>query len=182
MIRKILSGVMIATFFLACNNKSDSSTTTTSENEKNVSADTSSAFSYNEDFVKKENSLEPMITTTEENVQRFMDAEKYDSIAVAGEKLEHMIDDIITQIKNAPAPGVKGGEEFKQAGIRYFDYMKQMYVVYKDFGNAKNEAGRNEELNKLQELTAKKPAEMQHIQEAQQKFAGDNGFRIRQGY
>jgi hypothetical protein len=162
MLKKLLLGVALITFLASCNTKT--------------------AFNYNEDFVKKEKSLEPEISKTETSVSAYMATEQYDSIAVAGEHMETLIDKIVKDIKDKPAPDVKEGSSFKEAGIRYFDFMKSMYTVYKDFGHAGTPEGRQVQLERLQSLTSKKTEEIQHIQDAQKKFADANGFKIKASY
>jgi len=140
------------------------------------------AYNYNEDFLKKEKSLEPEITATETKVSSYMISEQWDSIAVAGEKMEKLIDVIIKDIKDKPAPDVKEGQNFKDAGIRYFEYMKKMYTVYKDYGRETSPEGRDSQLTRLKELTENKDVEITNIQDAQRKFAEANGFKIEKKY
>ena len=163
MLKKISFGVLLLACLVGCSDKK-------------------TAYNYNEDFVKKEKSLEPSITSTETSVSGYMASEQWDSIAVAGEKMESLIGDVIKQIKDKPAPDVKEGQNFKDAGIRYFEFMKSMYTVYKDYGHAADQAGRDAQLEKLRELSDKKRVEIDNIQEAQRKFADANGFRIEKKY
>lgn len=173
---KKLSVILILLISLLGCNSHDKGKSSTGDNSKSSG---NTAYDYNEDFLKKEKSLEPEINKTESSVSVFMRTEKYDSIAIAGERMEVLIDKIINDIKATPAPDVKEGENFKEAGVRYFDFMKKMYTVYKDYGHAKDAAGRQVQLDKLQELTSKKTEEIQHIQDVQKKFASENGFMIR---
>ena len=136
------------------------------------------AFNYNEDFVKKEKSLEPAISSTETRVSGYKANEQWDSIAMAGEKMETMIGDIVKDIKDKPAPDVKEGQNFKDAGIRYFEFMKSIYTVYKDYGRETTPEGRDAQLQRIQDMVGKKQAEIDNIQSAQQKFAEANGFKI----
>ena len=50
------------------------------------------AFNYSQEFVKKERSLLPDINKTEDNVKRYIAAEQYDSIAIAGANMEKIVD------------------------------------------------------------------------------------------
>ena len=136
------------------------------------------AFNYSQDFVKKEQSLLPHITSTENNVERFVAAEQYDSIAVAGEKMEGLVDDALQDVKKAPAPDVKEGENFKEACIKYFAFIKSMYSGYKDFGKAATATEREAVKTRLLEIINGKEAAMSAIQTAQQKFADANGFKL----
>ena len=55
------------------------------------------ALNYNQDFVAKDNSLQPEEQTTEDNVTRYYNAGQYDSIAVAGENMEAALQKAISE-------------------------------------------------------------------------------------
>lgn len=136
------------------------------------------AFDYSENFVKKENSLLSDITSTENKVERFVAAQQYDSIAVAGEKMEQLVESKIQEIKKEPAPDVKEADNFKEACLKYFGFIKSMYTSYKEFGLAKDEAEREKAKAKVIELATTKQAAITAMQTAQKKFADANGFKL----
>ena len=137
-----------------------------------------SAFNYSQNFVKKETSLLPDIKSTEEKVKHYVAVEQYDSIGIAGEKLEKKVDDIINEIKNEPTPDAKEIQNFKDEGIKYFSIIKNIYTCYKNFGYAKTAEARADEMQKLNDLTDKKTQSIKAMQDAQQKFADANGFKL----
>ena len=136
------------------------------------------ALNYNQDFVKKETALGPDIESTDTKVSGYIVSEQWDSIAIAGERMEKLVDAVVKEIKDKPAPDVKEGQNFKDAGIRYFEYMKSMYTLYKAYGQESTPEGRAAQLERLREFIGNKKLEINHIQEAQKKFADANGFRI----
>jgi hypothetical protein len=158
MLKKILLAVMLLISLAACQSKS--------------------AFNYSENFVKKEQSLIPDINITENKIAKFIALQQYDSIAVAGEKMEKLVDARLQEIVDEPAPDVKEGENFKKAGIIYFKFLKNVYTTYKDYGNAKTPDARDKEMSKLQDIIVKKSAVIQDMTQAQKKYADANGFRI----
>ncbi len=158
MIKKILLGLVIVAGLASCKSKD--------------------AFNYSESFVKKEKSLLPDITRTEDDVKRFLAAEQYDSIAVAGERMEKIVDAKLKEVKDEPAPNVKEGDNFKEAGIKYFQFIKSMYTGYKDYGNAKTPEDRDAEMSKLRDIVEKKTKAIEDMQDAQRKFADANGFKL----
>ena len=137
-----------------------------------------SAFDYSQNFVKKEQSLLPDINSTEANVKRYAALEQYDSIAVAGERMEKLVDAKLKEIKDEAAPDAKEAENFKEAGIRYFSYIKSMYTSYKNFGSAGSPEARATEMQKLQELVNNKAAAIADMQRVQKKYADANGFKL----
>ncbi|MEO6254096.1 MAG: hypothetical protein ABIO79_12355 [Ferruginibacter sp.] len=143
-----------------------------------ASCKTKDAFNYSQDFVKKETSLLADITATEDNVTRYVSAEQYDSIAVAGERMEKLVEVKLQEVKKAPAPDVKEGENFKEACIKYFQYIKSMYTGYKEFGLAPTDTERQAVQQRIMELSRNKQAAITAMQTAQKKFADANGFRI----
>jgi len=136
------------------------------------------AFDYSENFVKKENSLLSDITATEDKVARYITLEQFDSIAIAGEKMEQLVESKIQEVKKEPAPDVKEAENFKEACIKYFAFIKSMYTSYKEFGRATDETEREKAKAKVIELANGKQAAMNSMQTAQKKFADANGFRL----
>lgn len=159
MLKKIIIASLIMVSFASCKSRKQ-------------------AFDYSQDFVKKEMSLMEDITTTENKVERFFSAAQYDSIAIAGEKMEQLVEVKIQELKNAPAPDVKEGENFKEACLKYFRFIKSMYTGYKNFGSAATEEQREAEKTKIIELTGKRQDAMNDIKAAQKKYADANGFKL----
>lgn len=135
-------------------------------------------FNYSQDFVKKEQSLLPDITKTENLVRGYMDTKRYDSIAIAGEKMETIVAAKMKEIKDTPAPNAKEADNFKEACLRYFDYVKSIYTGYKNFGLAKTEDERQQKLKEVIELAGKKDDAIKAIQAAQKKYADANNFKL----
>src|SRR5690349_12304071 len=104
-----------------------------------ASCKSKAAFDYSQDFVKKEKSLLPDITSTEDKVSGYVSAGQYDSIAIAGERMEKIVDEKLQEIKKSSVPDVKEGENFKEACIKYFEFIKSMYTNYKEYGRAATE-------------------------------------------
>ena len=143
-----------------------------------ASCNSKAALNYSEEFVKKEMSLMNDVNSTENKVERYAQAMQYDSIAIAGEKMEQLVEAKIQEIKKAPVPDVKEGENFKEACLKYFGFIKMMYTDYKEFGRAATEEEREVVKNKIIELTNTKQQAMDAIKAAQKKFADANGFRL----
>jgi len=162
MLKKLIFGALVLAGLASCGSKK-------------------TAFNYSENFVKKEQALLPHITSTENSVERFVGAGQYDSIAVAGEKMEGLVDEALQEVKKAPAPDVKEGENFKEACLKYFAFIKSMYTGYKDFGKAATQADREVVKTRLLEIINGKADAMSAIQTAQKKFADANGFKLEAG-
>ena len=78
MLKKIFFAALLLTAFAACKSRK--------------------AFDYSQDFVKKEQSLLPDINRTEANVKNYMANEQYDSMAIAGENMEKLVDPFYRKI------------------------------------------------------------------------------------
>ena len=137
-----------------------------------------SAFNYSQDFVKKERNLSPDMASTEEKVKGYVAKDEFDSIGYAGELMEKLVDVKLKEIKDQAAPDAKEGENFKEAGIKYFSYIKSIYTAYKDYGYAKTPEAKEEEMTKLRAIVDKKADAIEEMQKAQKKYADANGFKL----
>lgn len=143
-----------------------------------LSCKSKAAFDYSQNFVKKESTLTGAITETENKIGSFIRNEQYDSIVACADRMEAKVDAVMKEVKDEPAPSVKEGDNFKEAGIKYFAFIKSIYTGYKAYGAAKTPEDRDAELTKLQDISSKKMDAIKAIQDAQQKFADANGFKI----
>ncbi|MBK6936107.1 MAG: hypothetical protein IPH18_03925 [Chitinophagaceae bacterium] len=143
-----------------------------------VACKSKSAYNYNHEVLKLEKSLEADIKATENNVERYIGEDNYDSIAVAGKKMEQLVQQKIDIINDKPAPKVKEGDNFKAASLRYFRFIKSMYTGYKELGLAKTEEARETVKDDLRKLIGEKDAAIQDMQSAQKKYAAANGFKV----
>jgi hypothetical protein len=158
MVKKIIVIAIVAALFVSCKSKS--------------------AFNYSEEIVKKERSLGPEMTIVEKNVADFLSAEKYDSVAVAGTRMEKLVQQKIDEIEAMKPPGGKEAEDFKAASIKYFKYIKGIYTNYKSIGNAGSDEERQKKYEELQEMVSDKNAVISNMQSAQKKFADAHGFKV----
>ncbi len=158
MIKKIFFPIIVLIAFTACNSKS--------------------AFNYSQDIVKKEQSLAPDITATETKIAEFLGKEQFDSIAAAGARMEKLVDEKLTELKDQPAPDVKDAAGFKDASIKYFRFIKSMYTGYKDYGSAATADARDEAMTKLRKIVDEKNEAINDMQRAQKKFADANNFKL----
>ena len=136
------------------------------------------AFKYSEAIVKLERSMMPDIEQTERKVEQFATVQDYDSIVAVSDRMEKIVDGKLQEVITMPAPKVKEAENFKQASIRYFTYLKNIYTSYKKFGLAQSDEARQREFENLQELVAGKTAALNEMQTAQKKYADTNGFKV----
>ncbi len=141
-------------------------------------SNTKAARDYNNDIIVMERSLEPEAAATESNVKKYYEAEAYDSITAAGEKMEGLVQKSIDEINALPVPDANGAAEFKAAMIRYFTFIKKRYTGYKEFGSAGTEEIRQEKLQEIQKMAGQKKEVLDDMQGAQRKFAGANNFKL----
>jgi hypothetical protein len=136
------------------------------------------ARNYNNDIIAQEKILQPEAMATENNVKRYYDEGRYDSIAAEGEKMERLVQKSIDEINAMPAPKAKGVDNFKTAMIRYFEFIKSLFTNYKEYGRAGTDEKRQEVFLEIQNSVSKKRDILNEMQAAQRKFAEDNGFKL----
>src|SRR5688572_11301912 len=139
-----------------------------------ASCNSQKAKKYSQDIVKLERSLMPDIEQTETKVAKFANEQNFDSIVVVSVRMEKLFDDKIKEVTSLKMPKVKEAENFKQASLRYFAYLKSIYTSYIKFGSAPTDEARQNELTTLQEIVARKGQAVNDMQSAQKKYADAN--------
>lgn len=136
------------------------------------------ALQYNQYIVEKDNELQTQEQETEDKTGRFYNEGSYDSIAVAGEHMEKVLQEAIDEINAKPVPEAKGVEEFREAVLKYFKFRKGIYTVYKEYGQAGTDEKRAEIEKIRNELVAQRDAITNDMQDAQRIFSKANNFRM----
>jgi esterase/lipase len=158
MFKKFLIAILFVAGITGCNSKS--------------------AYNYSEKIVAMEKSLLPDIEKTESSVEKFVEAEQYDSIAAAGARMEGLVEKKIKEIESMSVPKAKEAASFKEATLNYFKYIKKMYTGYKEWGNAATDEEREEKLSEIMEFLEGKQKAIDDMQKVQRKFADANGFKV----
>jgi hypothetical protein len=143
-----------------------------------VACKSKAAFKYSQDIVAKERSLAPEISATDDKVGKFAGDGQFDSVAAVGERMEKLVQKKIDEINGMKVPSAKEAENFKQATLKYFKYIKSIYTGYREVGNAKTEEERQRLAQDLQEVAGNKADEIGNMQKAQKKYAAANGFKV----
>jgi len=143
-----------------------------------VSCNSISAKNYSEDIVKMERSLTPDMEKTENQIASFATSEKFDSFAAVAGRMEAIVDSKLQEVIKKEAPKVKEGQNFKEAAVRYFAYIKSIYTGYKVVGLSKTDEERRSNFAQFQQLAEKKKSVSSEMMKAQEKYAKANGFKI----
>lgn len=143
-----------------------------------VACKSKSAFNYSEAITAKDKSLEIDVKATEDKVSKYGAAQQFDSVAIAGENMEKIVQQKIDEINALPVPKAKGAEEFKAAALTYFKFIKSLYTGYKNAGNAKTDEERQAIVTELQQIVGEKQKILSDMQAAQRKYAEANGFKV----
>ena len=137
-----------------------------------------SAFDYSQLIVQMETELSSAIAIADERVGAFLDNNQTDSAILLSQHMEELADNKLKEIQKLEAPDVEEGENFKKAAVQYFVYLKAVYSSFKKFTMASNETEKENEREKLARMVGQKEQVTKELQEAQQKFAKANNFRI----
>ncbi|MBN8687651.1 MAG: hypothetical protein J0M10_11545 [Chitinophagales bacterium] len=136
------------------------------------------AFNFSEAIVAKEKSLTADITMTEEKVKQFFGEDKMDSMAAVSERMVNKVQSKIDEIQEMKTPDAKGAAGFKEAALKYFKFIRSVYVSYKDVAQAKTDEARQQLVEAMQENLKRKDAVIEEMQKEQRGFAKDNGFKV----
>jgi hypothetical protein len=143
-----------------------------------VACKSKSAFNYSQDIVAKERSLTADINATEDKVEKFATAQQFDSVAAVSERMENLVQKKIDEIMAMKVPKAKEADNFRDAALRYFKYIKSIYTAYKEVGKAPTAEERAKLAEEMQEVAGKKEEVVSDMQKAQRKYAEANGFKV----
>lgn len=133
------------------------------------------AVQLNERIIALESSLEEPMLKAEAEIKVRGDKGNMGGVAQSAKALEDSIQVRIDEVKNLAPVGV-GGEDYKIVAIRYFEHLKSIYTAYKEIAGATNDNTRQQKVQQMQSIISAQPAIMANLQQAQQKYAADNGF------
>jgi hypothetical protein len=137
------------------------------------------AMDYNEMIVKEQKKLAQSMDEEAPELRNYFSNYQYDSIARVSSRMEARINIIINEINKTPVPNVSQGANFKKAALQYFNYMKSIYTAYKNYGMQTSPDGREIEMQVIQKMTSGEDQVIADMQDAQQIFAKNNGFKIK---
>ncbi|MGZ8557354.1 MAG: hypothetical protein ACXWWC_03430, partial [Chitinophagaceae bacterium] len=89
-----------------------------------------------------------------------------------------LADKKLKELQRLDAPKVAEAENFKREAVRYFSYLRSIYVSFNKFTMATTDDAREAERQKLARIVDDKEEATEALQAAQQKFAAANNFRV----
>lgn len=132
---------------------------------------------YYQKVIDLEETMTEPLLKTEAEVQARSDKGDFDGVAKSAKAMEDTVDVRINKLKKMEPVG-NGSDDFKTVAVRYFEYVKSIYTAYKNIGNAKTDVTRKEAGDKMANTINAQQGVMQNLNNAQLKFAADNGFTI----
>jgi hypothetical protein len=136
------------------------------------------AFQFSEDIVGIERKLGESLMEAQPKILRYMQESIFDSLSLVGGQMVAETDKSIESIKALKAPSVKEADAFKAASLRYFGHIRDIYDSYRKYADQPNDSLRSEELERMVALEEDIDTHVKDMQDAQQKFAKANGFRV----
>ena len=137
-----------------------------------------SAFDYSQKLVSIEKSLVPDIKETEDKVAEFFTNKQYDSAAAVSQRMEDKVENKIKEVRAMDAPKVAEAENFKQAYLKYFSYIKSVYTTYREYAQQTTDEDREKVRQQMLDIEKEKQTAVTEMQQTQAKFAKANGFRL----
>jgi hypothetical protein len=137
------------------------------------------ALKYTESIVKKEKDLIPSIQKTENGIERLMQTGNMDSVHILSSNMEMLVDAKIREIEATPPPAVPLAQDFREASVKYFQFMKNIYTGYKNMASQQSPGAIQTEQEKLLRIVSLKQAAIDSMQAAQRRFAAANGFLVK---
>lgn len=171
MIKNLLIALFVTSLISCGNNKTNKE----AEPANAEAGKVYTAVQLNERIMALENSLgEPMLKA-EAEIKARSDNNNVAGVIQSAKAMEDSVQLRVDEIKKLSPVGV-GGEDYKVVAVRYFEYLKSIYTTYKEIAEAKDDNVKIEKAKQMQSIVASQPAVLANLQQAQQKYAADNGF------
>lgn len=126
---------------------------------------------YQQELMDSSNKLEPLLV-------KYMQSENRDSLVILAQRMESLSDGIVKKVEAMRMPKVKEGENFRNACIRYFTHMRDVYTSYKEYGKAADDSTSEITQVRMIEMETKMDTVVVDLMKAQQKMAKANGIKV----
>ena len=136
------------------------------------------AFNFSEDLVKIERNVSESITRVQPLVIRYIEVGQMDSLQELGNFMLKKIDSSMTEVKQLPSGNIKQGQEFRNAALDFFGYVRSVYAAYTDYSKQENDSLRAEVIMRMSRLENGVDSVVREMQQAQLRFAKANGFKL----
>ncbi len=130
---------------------------------------------FNDRVYSMEQSLGEPLLKAEAEIRQKQQQGDFKGMAQAANAMEDSVDLRIRAIRKMKPPGV-GGEDFKTAAVRYFEYLKMIYSNYGEIALAADVQGKDAAENKMARWLNWQTQVLANLRSAQAKYAADNGF------
>ncbi len=143
-----------------------------------VSCKTKNALDFSNTLVQLERSLEKDIEETENKVADYIETSKFDSVAAISERMEKKVDVKMQEAIALKAPDEKEGKAFKEAYVKMFQFLKDLYGSYKQYGKAADDTERAKKATDMANLAEKKQVVIDDVQNSQKAYAKAYNFKL----
>jgi hypothetical protein len=143
-----------------------------------VSCKTKNALDFSNNLVKLEQSLEKDIEETETKVSDYIESSQFDSVVAVSKRMEKKVDAKMQEAMALKAPDGKEGKVFKDAYMKMFQFLKDLYNSYAQYGSATDAVERVKKANEMATIAGKKQAIVDDVQSTQRAYASAYGFKL----
>jgi len=135
---------------------------------------------YSDMIVQKQSAIETDIAQATKKLQVYFISDETDSIVSVSEKMEDRINSVISDIQKTKAPKLKEAENFKQESLKYLEYRKDLFTIYKNYGLQTSVDGREMERKNMVAVQSLENIMNYNLEVAQKNFAKANHVKIKQ--
>ncbi|MFN4316244.1 MAG: hypothetical protein ACK4E0_18300 [Chitinophagaceae bacterium] len=136
------------------------------------------AFNFSESIVAIDTKLGTEIEKVQPEVERLIKADERDSLIRLSTRMETMVDESLVKLNALKIPSVPEADQFHKESVRYFGHIKGLYTSYRNFAEETTDSTRMAAAVRIQEVEQNLTDVINSMQQAQQKFAKANGFKI----
>ncbi|MFV0607371.1 MAG: hypothetical protein ACK5NK_16200 [Niabella sp.] len=129
----------------------------------------------NQKVIDLENSMAEPILKAEAEIKVRSQNGNMEGVVQSAKAIEDSIQLRIDELNKISPVGVNGAD-FKLIATRYFEYMKSIYTTYKEIALAKDDAEKSAKAKQMESIIKAQADVVSNLQQAQQKYATENGF------
>lgn len=133
---------------------------------------------YNDHLVATQTKILPMVNKTDLAIRQHILNNQMDSVAAVSAVMMQVINTEMIALQNEKAPTLVGADNYKQAFVEYFKYLKNIYTSYKMWGKATTDTAKAEAFTLIEKYENQEDDYLKYMRKTQKIFAEKHHLKV----